>query len=73
MPLTASKTTTGECALPGAGDLKVAQLAALGGVRAGVPLGADAGLPKRGAGRCGRFPNPPGGLSVGVISIRRQF
>jgi hypothetical protein len=52
---------------------RVAQLPALGGVRAGDPLRADAGPPRRGAGYFGRLPNPPGGCVVGVNPIRRQF
>jgi hypothetical protein len=69
-PSTAHRDASARCRAEG---LRVAQPSALGGIRAGVPLGADAGLPRRGIGRCGRFPNPPGGCAVGVISIRRQF
>lgn len=53
-------------------SLRVAHSVALGGIRAGVPLGADAGLPKRGAGCLSRFPNPPGGSVAGVNPIKRS-
>lgn len=74
MPPTASKTTTGVWPLPKAVDLKVAHWVALGGIRAGGPLPSAAARPlRRGAGCLGWFPNLPGGQSVGVNPIRRQF
>jgi hypothetical protein len=52
--------------------LKVAHWVALGGIRAGGPRLAAARPPRRGAGVGCRFPNPPGGLSVGVNPIKRS-